>query len=125
MCSRDSDTTQIMQISLSLFLFREVWVYLRRLFATRRGGRAARGGEGGGAGLRGALLAGGGHLVQAVLPGRVRLHTAGGRRVLNNQNVENFTSQDKNYKLKASYLFNVGNLALKAEITVCWFSRSS
>lgn len=60
--------------------------YLWGLFATRRGGGAAGGGQGGGAGLWGALLTRLGHLIQAVLPGRVGLHTAGGRRILNLKN---------------------------------------
>lgn len=60
-------------------------VYLRGLFATGWGGGAAGGGQGGGAGLWGTFLTGGGHLVQAVLPGRVGLYAAGGRRVLESQ----------------------------------------
>lgn len=59
-----------------------VRVYLRRLLATGRRGGAAGGGQGGGAGLGGAFLPRRRHLVQAVLSGRVGLHAAGGRRVL-------------------------------------------
>lgn len=66
----------------------DVSVYLWGLFATRRGGGAAGGGQGGGAGLWGAFLTGWGHLVQAVLPGRVGLHAAGGRRVLNSKHTK-------------------------------------
>lgn len=61
-----------------------VW-YLRGLLATRRGGGAAGGSQGGGAGLWGAIFTGRGHLVQTILPGRVGLHTARGRRVLNSK----------------------------------------
>lgn len=63
-------------------------VYLWGLFATRRGGSTARGGQGGGAGLRGTFLTWWGHLVQAVLPGWVGLNAAGGWRVLNSKHVQ-------------------------------------
>ena len=56
--------------------------YLWGLLPSGGGGGGAGGGQGGGAGLGGPLLAGGGHLVQAVLPGGVGLHAARGRRVL-------------------------------------------
>ena len=62
-----------------------VGVYLWGLFAAGRGGCAARGGQGGRAGLGRGFFTGRGHLVQAVLPGRVGLHTAGGRGVLNSK----------------------------------------
>lgn len=57
-------------------------VYLWGLLAARRGGGAAGGSQGGGAGLWGAIFTGRRHLVQTILPGRVGLHAAGGRRVL-------------------------------------------
>lgn len=75
----------------------DVCLYLRGLFATRRGGSAAGGGQRGWAGLWGTLLTGRGHLVQAILPGRVGLHAAGGRWVLKSK-TQSFIAEDSNKK---------------------------
>lgn len=102
----DKNTTKMIQILVFLCLcvvhvtacvcaHTDVSVYLWGLFAARRGGSAARGGQRSGAGLRGALLTGRGHLVQAVLPGRVGLHTAGGRRVLNSKHIKLYYTTQK------------------------------
>ena len=86
--SNTAKTIQIFVSVWSTWAHTDVCVYLRRLFATRRGGSAAGGGQGGGAGLWGALLTGWGHLIQAVFPGRVGLHAAGGRRVLDSKHIK-------------------------------------
>lgn len=69
--------TKIIQIFVFLSLC-AVHAYLRRLFAPRWGGGTTGGGQRGRAGLWWALFTGGGHFVEAVLPGRVGLHAAGG-----------------------------------------------
>lgn len=86
--------------------------YLRGLFATGGGGGTAGGGQGGGAGLWRTILTRWRHLVQTVLPGRVGLHAAGGRWVLDSWHE---TENNLSFCFGTEYYF----IFFKAVITRC------